>query len=369
MPLPHEVLICSEQTTFEEIDIFWRRSLMAPSCSDIFCLAFIENLKYDIAVRSVTSLKNYLNFIEKTQFLQLVLLCSSESENSSYMATALVKFKRTSPQLIPDQDLKEFIFKRTSHIRNSTNVCPYIPLKSCSIIDPDKSCVRIVSSNNVGSGKSLTVSRLVSKFIALTHVANPNSVCTVVTISESEDCEHKAATKLIGSPLSSGDYGRICHFDITATSCEHLIPFLFKLLITGMLCDKNGRIWRCSKRNYLVLEITLSSQSPEILRFLSLFPDWKCLEPNEVIDYMKLHNALPSNCQISLIDEEEVQSPEYQRIYAYFRKLETKGSRNFDEFTYKPSIPLVTNWNWKIKLDILTLFMKYYSLPMLLGAN
>ena len=160
----------------------------------------------------------------------------------------------------------------------------------------------------------------------LSNVPNKSSVYSVVPIYESEYCEDRAATKLIQSrAIYPSEYGCLCHFDITATSCAHLIPFLFKLLITGMICDRKGRIWHCSKKNYFVLEITLSSQSPELLRFLSLFPDWQCMEPNKVVDFLKKNNHAPTGCQVTLIDEEEVESQEYQRVYAYLSKLDSKG--------------------------------------------
>ena len=359
LPSPHEVLICSSETTSEEIEIFWRRCIMSPSLSDLFCLAFIENLKYEVAVQSVSSLKNH---IKCTRPFHLVLLCSSEYEQSSYMATALVKFKRTTPQLIPDNDLKEFIFRRVSSIPDSAVICQYLPLKSTRKVDPDRSCVRIVSSDTVGSGKSLTVSRLADKLMKLSNVPNKSSVCTVVPIYESEYCEDKAATKLIQSrAIYPGEYGCLCHFDITATSYAHLIPFLFKLLITGMISDRNGRIWHCSKKNYFVLEITLSSQSTELRRFQSLFPDWQCLEPNRALDYMKENKQAPIDCQVTMIDQQEVESLEYQRVYAYLSKLESKGkTQNLDEYKFKKIESTIT---WETKWVILNVFIKYYSHP------
>ena len=362
LPSPHEVLICSSETTPEEVEIFWRRCVMSPSLSDLFCLAFIENLKYEVAVQSVSSLKNH---IRCTRPFHLVLLCSSENEQSSYMATALVKFMRTPPQLIPDNDLKELIFRRTSNIPDSSIICQYLPLKSTPRkIDPDGSCVRIVSSDTVGSGKSLIVSRLVDKLMKLSNVPNKSSVCTVVPIYESEYCEDKAAIKLIQSrAIYPSEYGCLCHFDITATSCTHLIPFLFKLLITGMISDRNGRIWHCSKKNYFVLEITLSSQSSELRRFLSLFPDWQCLEPNTVVNYMKNNKQAPIGCLVTMIDQQEVESLEYQRVYAYLSKLDSKGkARNLDEYMYNFK-KIQSTVTWETKWVILNVFIKYYSHP------
>ena len=55
----------------------------------------------------------------------------------------------------------------------------------------------------------------------LSDVPNKSSVCSVVPIYES-----KAVTKLIKSrAIHPSEYGCLCHFDITATSCAHLIPF------------------------------------------------------------------------------------------------------------------------------------------------
>ena len=361
LPSPHEVLICSCETTSEEIDIFWRRCIMSPSGCDLFCLAFIENLKYEVAVDSVSTLKNHIRY---NRSFHLVLLCSSECEQSSYMATALVKFKRAPPQLIPDSDLKEFIFRRISNIPNSTVICQYLPLKSSPReIDPDRSCVRIVSSDRVGSGKSLTVSRLVDTLMKLSNVPNKSNVCSVVPIYESECCEDRAATKLIRTiSIYPGGYGCLCHFDITATSCAHLIPFLFKLLITGMICDKNGRVWHCSKKNYFVLEITLSSQSPELRRFQSLFPDWQCLGPNSVLDNLNKNNQALIGCQVTMIDQQEMESTEYQRVYAYLSRLESKGKgRNLDEYKFHQDKSAVVSS--KTAKLILNVFVRYFSHP------
>ena len=254
-----------------------------------------------------------------------------------------------------------------SSIPDSAVICQYLPLKSTSRkIDPDRSCVRIVSSDTVGSGKSLTVSRLVDKLMKLSNVPNKSSVCTVVPIYESEYCEDKAVTKLIQSrAIYPGEYGCLCHFDITATSYAHLIPFLFKLLITGMISDRNGRIWHCSKKNYFVLEITLSSQSTELRRFQSLFPDWQCLEPNTVVNYLKNNEQAPSDCQVTMIDQQVVESLEYQRVYAYLSKLESKGkTRNLDEYKFKKTESIFESTiTWETKRVILNVFIKYYSHP------
>ena len=356
-PSHHEVLICSEETTLEELDIFWRRALDSPSSSEIFCLAFIENLKYDIASQGVSSLKKYLQSKYKRNMFLLFLLCSTECEQSSYMATALAQYRRIHTQLTDTQRLNEFVFQLINRINRSTNESPFLPLEPSSVIDPNKSCVRIISSEFAGSGKSLTVSRLEEQLKRIADLPLSANMCTTVNLYESQGCEHMAATKLIDSPVYDSLYGRIYHIDITATSYEELIPFLFKLLITGVICDKYGRIWRCSKINYFAIEITLSSQSPELLNFLALFPDWQCLAPNITLEYLKTREELPIRTQISLFDQKEMKSPKYQRVYAYLHKLELKQKSQIDTYTYKPSDPQCVD-----QVELLNVLLRYCSI-------
>ena len=360
-PSHHEVLICSEHTSLEEVDIFWRRALNSPSSTEIFCLAFIENLRYEIAVQSVTSLKNYLQLKEKRnsrrEFL-LVLLCSSETEQLCYMATALAQYKRMHTLITDTEVLKDCMFQRITQIKSCTNGAPYFHNMPSSVIDPDKSCVRIISSDIAGSGKSLTVLRLEEKLKEIANVPRLDTMCITINVFESQGCEHRAATKLIESPVSASQYGRIYHIDITATSYEELIPFLFKLLITGVICDKFGKICRCSKRNYFIIEITLSSQSPELLNFLALFPDWQCLTPNTTLEYLKTHDEPPIHTQISLFDQKEMESPEYQRVYAYLHKFESKQKlQNIDTYNYKPS-----DLQCEKPVELLGVLLKYCSI-------
>ena len=355
-PSHHEVLICSEHTTFEEVDILWRRALHSPSRHEIFCLAFMENLKYEIAVQSVGSLKQHLHLKQRGTKFRLVILCSSESEQSSYMATALAQYKRIHTQLTGTEMLKEFVFKIINSMTTLLKESPFLPISPSSIIDPDKSCIRIISSVNAGSGKSLTVSRLADKLKNKANVPLSTNMCTTINIFESQGCEHRAATKLIDFPPYPSPYGRICHLDITATCYEELIPFLFKLLITGVICDEYGRIWRCSKRNYYIIEITLSSQSPELLNFLALFPDWQCLDPSRASEYLKLHKETPIGIQITLFDPVKMKSEEYQRVYAYLTKMKKRKSQFIDTYNYIKTDSLCEN-----PVELLGILLKYCS--------
>ena len=354
LPYPHEVLICSEKTTLEEIEIFWRRSLNNASNAFIFCLASIEKLNYDVAVKSVSSLKGFLNSAssDKSEF-RLVLICSEEHKHSSYMASALVRYERIFSIIQSLENLKYFVFDNTSSSTNcSLKKTEHFPMKSASIVDPDGCYVRIVSSESHGNGKSLAITRWVEALEKLSKSVDPHlTPCTIVSLYESKGCEDKSTDKLLASPVSAGEYGRIYHFDIICSSDKQLLSFLFKLLIMRTICDRSGRIYRCSKNNYYVIEANMSTLTPELMHFFELFPVWNCLGPNEVLRSEKGRKCSEIE-EISLCDPIEFQSEPFQRVFAYLSKLESRA--NIDGYIYT-NCP---NQKYENRLDIL---LKYYD--------
>ena len=53
MPTYEEVLVCSEQTTDEEVILLWRRALGDPKHFRVFCLAYAEQLSYQVCDRAL----------------------------------------------------------------------------------------------------------------------------------------------------------------------------------------------------------------------------------------------------------------------------------------------------------------------------
>ena len=354
LPYPHEVLICSEKTTLEEIEIFWRRSLNNASNAFIFCLASIEKLNYDVAVKSVSSLKGFLNSAssDKSEF-RLVLICSEEHKHSSYMASALVRYERILSEIQSLENLKYFVFDNTSSCTNrSLKKTEHFPMKSASTVDPGECYVRIVSSESHGNGKSLAIKRWVEALKNLSKTVDPHlTPCTIVSLYESKGCEDKATDKLLASPVSAGEYGRIYHFDIICSSDKQLRSFLFKLLIMRTICDRSGRIYRCSKNNYYVIEANMSTLTPELMHFFELFPVWNCLGPNEILRNEKGRKFSEIE-GITLRDPIEFQSEPFQRVFAYLSKLESRA--NIDGYIYT-NCPIQKCEN---RLDLL---LKYYD--------
>ena len=323
-PQTHEVLLCSEDTTLEEVEIFLRRALK-DRYFYIFCIAFIEKLRYEVAVGSLTLFKEYANRSNQNSNYRLVFICSDECKTSSYMATAFARYTRISPS---DKHIdKKMVFKIISQSSDQT-----ISKRQAWQVDPDKRYIRIVTSKSSGNGKSLTVLRQVDELKSIFHPPDIPSIYTTITIHEGEGFEDKVVQTCIKSQQLASDYGRIYHFDLISDSDKLLIPFLFKLLVTRTLCDYSGNIWRCSKDNYYMIEINLKSRAPELVRFLDIFPTWDCLSPNEAINIEEKSTLL--GCQMTKFDQLESKSDIYRRTHEYLSKL--KSGSNMDKYKFNP---------------------------------
>ena len=61
LPLPtyEEVLICTENTTAEEVTLLWRRAVGDPNYLRIFCLVHAQLLSYQVCDTALRSLTQY----------------------------------------------------------------------------------------------------------------------------------------------------------------------------------------------------------------------------------------------------------------------------------------------------------------------
>ena len=341
LPLSHEILVCSDATTLEDIDIFLRRSLKVHYYSFIFCIAFIEKLKYKIAVNGICLLNDYLSKLNKPAHFGLFFLCSDETKHSSYMATALGKYKRITPQIHSKEKLKTLVFKRISQRSD------FISDKAACNVDPEKCFIRVVTSESAGNGKSLTILRRAEKLKSLSHSTDISSLYTIITIHESEGYEDKAVQILIKSQESDNEYGRIYHFDLVSVSDKQLTPFLFKLLVTRTICDNSKNVWCCSNNNYYMIEINVKSRSTHLIQFLHIFPTWDCVPPNKALDEGNKNIVTMPGCKVSRSDDRELESDIYKRTHAYF--LQLKNKLDVEKFIFNPKIHL--EFDLKILLE------------------
>ncbi|KAI6652351.1 E3 ubiquitin-protein ligase [Oopsacas minuta] len=330
LPLPfyHEVLICTTHTKLEEIEIFWRRSMKIPDNKNmyLFCMIGIENLDYDVAVQAVTKFKFIQQKLKSTEGYKLVLVCSEEKEEYSYMAAAFEQYKIPILTTICSDDVKRFMTQRLSFLPRYNTLNG----RAAWEVDKGRYRVRLVVSDSVGAGKSLYIYNLKSDMLNMRVVSNEEIEHAAVTVAihGKEASEDNLAEQLLKSRICKLEHGVMFHIDVASTVQLNLEPIFFKLLLLGSICKRSGELWHCRSTDYYVIEMTLASGLGETLQFTNLYPKVHCLQP-----YEALYTQVDSKKQT--IDLEELTCEKYQRVNAYLQQLEI--SQEFGNFTFNPS--------------------------------
>ena len=324
LPLPFygEVLICSDYTCIEEIDIFWRRALFFSdnNHSYIFCLVNIEKLQYQVAVQAVSQLWKLLQ--SETNFhYKLIIICSEEEEERSYMAAALENYKRPSHvATIPSlNDIYNYLQGKFSQ---SSNSCKS---KATWLVDTNKSRVRLVMSDNVGAGKSSYVNSLKSDMLKQGIVKKDmlgQAVVTVVFHGKQASEEH-ITEQLLKRDMFDVKHGVLFHVDIASTLRIGLEPILFKLLVLGGICRRSGEFWHCRLIDYYIIETTVNPQNKQLINFVKLLPSIQYFQPRLV---MNLKKNQPK-------DTSYLTNEDFRRTFAYLKELNI----NLDKFVFDNS--------------------------------
>lgn len=144
-PLPScdEVLLCTPQTSYEQVALFLRRCLTT-CCKEkkIYSLLYADELSYDVARRS-EELFQKLHSKHQDDYC-FVILCNCEREHC-YIPSAFSQFK---VHMIPQQSLKDIQSYLGRHYR-------VMQLTSASAsVFKGQACVGIVSSKRAGMGEN-----------------------------------------------------------------------------------------------------------------------------------------------------------------------------------------------------------------------
>ena len=334
LPLPyyHEVLICTGHTKLEEIDIFWRRALLIPKKLNLylFCIIGIENLPYDVAVTAVSRLRCHQqkqSIHESGSGYKLVLVCSEEKEEFSYMAAAFEDCKIPILTRSKSGDVKRYINQKVSPLIRRAN---YQNRESAWEVDKERSRVRLVVSDSVGAGKSLYIRNLKSDMLSqgIVNEDELEQAAVTVAIHGKQASEEHLTEQLLSRNICGVEHGIMFHVDIASTVQFGIESILFKLLILGGICKSNGELWHCRQRDYYVIEMTLTSVQSTSSQFSRFFPNVQCVQPFDALE-------TSANIHTQTIDLIELGSEQYQRVTAYLKGMETGG--NLDNFIFQQS--------------------------------
>ncbi|XP_068759451.1 E3 ubiquitin-protein ligase rnf213-alpha-like isoform X4 [Montipora capricornis] len=369
LPSQEEVLICTPGTTTEEIELLWRRAI-GDLEGRFYCLVNADELDFSVSKEAVDRLDELTKGLagKSGENYGLVVLCSSESEDRANIVAALDQHRVAAPAC-PSRKAVQ------SYLKKQFRISPYqygyinkskITWNPAGSLDPEKLCVRVVSSIRGGLGKTLFVRRLtdqlpnlVNNDMVLSHSPNTSLHVTVPLHGNSTD-----SSMLVNSLLPHGfkenvPLSRVFHLDVAPSVRRGLDTLLFNLLVLGSLCDKMGRLWRRRTSDLYIIEITTNAPLPtgfsrqeqaknqEVRQFrrqsgrskiskkpfYDLLPTISCASPRKVSRCL-LAKRDPNDFNPRL-DIKEFQSPHFQRVYQYL-KLSQQGV-NLDNFTFMPA--------------------------------
>ncbi|KAK3585576.1 hypothetical protein CHS0354_036763 [Potamilus streckersoni] len=354
-PLPQadEVLMCTSQTTLDQLDVFWRRTVADRSCK-IHCLVSSDLLDFEVSDRGEKRLEQYMQQAKHLDLeYRLVVVCSAENEYKSRIITALDRFRRP-PLPIPNiQHIANYVREKLQ-VKAENNAAS---------VDFDNSTVRVVKSWRAGVGKSLYVKRKNEELMQ----KNPHHKTTDlvnIPLQEKEINISQVTQNLLTHILPPGvTTPRIFHLDIAHEVQEGLDYFLFNLLILGCLTDKSGYVWRRSSRDLYLVEtvpiVELSqarkggnrSYAHHIFDFL---PFLTCRSPQESLDIITSRQKLRDfKCEDPQFDMKEFTSPIFQRPYQYLNRLDQGCAVN----DVNPNVP------WGTPADCLKVLLRHCGVP------
>ncbi|XP_072098497.1 E3 ubiquitin-protein ligase rnf213-alpha-like [Mobula birostris] len=333
-PLPayDEVLLCTAETTYEQVELFLRRCLTAGSThSKIYSLLYADELTYDVSVRFEEMFKS-LQLKFQSDY-RLVILCSCEREHC-YIPTA---FSQHKLHMIPQEPPEKIQSYLESHYKIST-------VSSAATAFKDGMFVRIISSKRAGVGKSLFVKRLHEM---LKKKTGEDNLLKTIRLLEPRVDENKVLRALLSCIKPSNESKPlIFHFDVASSVQKGLCEFLFKLFILQYLMGTDEKMWKCSQRHLYIVEMLEGTGLPPRKQtrrvsinhnFLDIFPKVYCRPPKEVLEQEVRKSETPTwNGIDPLMDEEEFRSEAFQRPYQYLRKLQK--NENLDTFIYQGTV-------------------------------
>ncbi|XP_068888584.1 E3 ubiquitin-protein ligase RNF213 isoform X3 [Aphelocoma coerulescens] len=330
-PLPtfDEVLLCTPQTSAEQVGLFLRRCLIPCRGGEkIYTMLYADELSYDVSCRAEELFQHLQHY---NNSYRLIILCNCERDNS-YLPSAFSHYK---VHMTPQRSRAEIQQYLQRHFRVAQ------PSNSAASVFKEHMCVGMVSSKRAGMGKSLCVKRLHER------LQEEQPDCTellkTIRLIEPEVDEDKVLKSLL--PFLKREHQTkpmIFHFDITSSVQRGIPEFLFKLLVLQYLTDNNGNMWLRQKCHLYIIEILEESPVPkkaarpmsasQKYHFLDVFPKITCKSPKEVLEMETLGNR-SGDVSDPGMDKEEFCSEAFQRPFQYLKRFD-QGC-DLDMFQYE----------------------------------
>ncbi|XP_028976282.2 E3 ubiquitin-protein ligase rnf213-beta isoform X4 [Esox lucius] len=243
LPSTDEILVCRENTSEEQVEIFLRRALgqgdgAVGSQQRIYTLVNPGLLGYDVSV----GLGELFEELERTTGPNYrLVLVSPVTHQHRYVPSFFSIHKIQARVDITAERARRYLhhhFTVPSH-------------SSVSGTYPDKLSVWVVSSARPAVGKSLYVERLFEKF----QQTSPRAQYVRIRLIEPHVDLDSFIRTLSDRLALSGELDPVLlHVDTAAVNAG-LEEFLFHFLVLGCLSDNKGMLWRRSLAHLMVIEV------------------------------------------------------------------------------------------------------------------
>uniref|UniRef100_A0A3Q3EJK1 RING-type E3 ubiquitin transferase n=1 Tax=Kryptolebias marmoratus TaxID=37003 RepID=A0A3Q3EJK1_KRYMA len=322
LPSSDEVLVCREETTKEEVEIFLRRALCQgsrPNCQKIYSLVNPGLLGYDVS----EALVELYEGLER----------SASPRYRLVIVSPIVHQHRCVPSYFSNNkvpagvSLTEGSARKYLHHHFTLNTSSQ---NSVALVSPDQLSVWMVSSARPAVGKSLYVDRLFEKF----QQKSPRAKHIRIRLIEPLSIQAFVLADSLFCPSVHKD--QPCSSLQVRSGLEEL---LFCLLVLGCLSDSHGKLWRRNEAHLITVEVlktntSLQNRPNEIkLGLLDILPTIDCKPPREVKQLLSNRQLSTKKSFDPLMDEQEFCSEGIQRPYQYLKLYNQK--QNLDHFNYE----------------------------------
>ncbi|XP_051795751.1 E3 ubiquitin-protein ligase rnf213-beta [Acanthochromis polyacanthus] len=325
LPSADEVLVCREETSEEEVEIFLRRALgqsSKQSWHKIYSLVSPGLLGYDVSV----ALGDLFESLERSAspHYRLVIV-SPVVHQHRYVPSFFSSDKVQAGVNLTAEIARKYLYHHfTQNMKNPV-----------ALVSPDQLSVWMVSSTRPAVGKSLYVDRLFEKFRETSPRVKHIRMKLIEPCVDIDSLIKSLSEKL--APLREQD-PVLLHID-TAGVRSGLEELLFHLLVLGCLSDTHGMLWRRNVAHLITVEVlktnTSSQNQPKEIRLglLDILPTIHCRPPREVKQLLAAQRVSTKKTFDPLMDEQEFCSEGIQRPYQYLTLH--NQNQNLDRFNYQ----------------------------------
>ncbi|XP_047465467.1 E3 ubiquitin-protein ligase rnf213-beta [Mugil cephalus] len=327
LPSADEVLVCREETTEEEVEIFLRRALgqdTAQACLKIYCLVNPGLLGYDVSV----ALGDRFDALERsTGPCYRLVVVSPVVHQHRYVPSFFSSHKVQAGVSLTADTARKYL--QHHFTRNTPQPDPV------SLVSPARLSVWIVSSERPAVGKSLYVDRLFEKFQQTSPRAKHIRIRLIEPCVDTDSLIKSLSERL--APLREQD-PVLLHID-PAGVFSGLEELLFHLLVLGCLSDSHGVLWRRNEAHLITVEVLKTQTFPQTqtkemrLGLLDILPTIHCRPPREVSQILAGRRPSTKTTFDPLMDVQEFRSEGIQRPYQYLRLYSL--NQNLDPFKYQ----------------------------------